>query len=354
MDGQITLASRFICTRLSTETSSRQWLVFGRFRDLFRGNLECAESRLHCGLNAPTFRGVRRRAGPPTPCAPSPLSCAVTACVRPLRRRLRQFRAAAAVSGAQRLCPQPCAGVGTLQPLRSPESAAQCSRRRRCVSVERFSAVFRGVHTPESELFWRLCVVCTHCCCVPRNFLCFRPLFESKSAKNDASRSPFPSPFRLCCACFRDFEWVFRRSAQRRVSPACSCGNPPLCTFLYLCVCCVFCVLFLFPAHRCVPNISLHHSVGICGKFGTRYGASLRKLMKKIEVSSHSKVRVGEVVCGCVCVFESSHVCLLCVFAALQYQCVFCGRTAVQRACVGIWECRGCRKVFAGGAYQLG
>jgi len=31
--------------------------------------------------------------------------------------------------------------------------------------------------------------------------------------------------------------------------------------------------------------------VGICGKYGTRYGASLRKLVKKIEITQHSKVR---------------------------------------------------------------
>ena len=30
--------------------------------------------------------------------------------------------------------------------------------------------------------------------------------------------------------------------------------------------------------------------VGICGKYGTRYGASLRKIVKKIEVSQHAKV----------------------------------------------------------------
>jgi len=29
--------------------------------------------------------------------------------------------------------------------------------------------------------------------------------------------------------------------------------------------------------------------VGICGKYGTRYGASLRKIIKKIEISQHSK-----------------------------------------------------------------
>jgi large subunit ribosomal protein L37Ae len=29
--------------------------------------------------------------------------------------------------------------------------------------------------------------------------------------------------------------------------------------------------------------------VGICGKYGTRYGASLRKMIKKIEISQHSR-----------------------------------------------------------------
>lgn len=30
--------------------------------------------------------------------------------------------------------------------------------------------------------------------------------------------------------------------------------------------------------------------VGICGKYGTRYGATLRKLVKKIEITQHAKV----------------------------------------------------------------
>jgi large subunit ribosomal protein L37Ae len=29
--------------------------------------------------------------------------------------------------------------------------------------------------------------------------------------------------------------------------------------------------------------------VGITGKYGTRYGASIRKVIKKMEVSQHSK-----------------------------------------------------------------
>lgn len=35
----------------------------------------------------------------------------------------------------------------------------------------------------------------------------------------------------------------------------------------------------------------LRDQVGICGKYGTRYGSSLRKVVKKIEVLQHSKVR---------------------------------------------------------------
>ncbi|EEC46057.1 predicted protein [Phaeodactylum tricornutum CCAP 1055/1] len=64
--------------------------------------------------------------------------------------------------------------------------------------------------------------------------------------------------------------------------------------------------------------------VGITGKYGTRYGSTLRKLLRKIEVSQHS-----------------------------TYRCVFCGKDSVKRTCVGIWECKTCRKVVAGGAYTL-
>lgn len=62
--------------------------------------------------------------------------------------------------------------------------------------------------------------------------------------------------------------------------------------------------------------------MGIVGKYGVRYGASLRKQIKKIEVTQHSK-----------------------------YQCGFCGKTTVKRTAVGIWKCFGCAKVMAGGAY---
>uniref|UniRef100_A0A1W7R9R5 60S ribosomal protein L37a n=1 Tax=Hadrurus spadix TaxID=141984 RepID=A0A1W7R9R5_9SCOR len=62
--------------------------------------------------------------------------------------------------------------------------------------------------------------------------------------------------------------------------------------------------------------------VGVVGKYGTRYGASLRKMVKKIEITQHAK-----------------------------YTCTFCGKETMRRICVGIWKCRACQKTVAGGAY---
>uniref|UniRef100_A0A8C9LTJ8 60S ribosomal protein L37ae n=1 Tax=Piliocolobus tephrosceles TaxID=591936 RepID=A0A8C9LTJ8_9PRIM len=64
--------------------------------------------------------------------------------------------------------------------------------------------------------------------------------------------------------------------------------------------------------------------VGIVGKYGTRYGTSLWKMVKKIEISQHAK-----------------------------YTCSFCGRTKMKRRAVGIWHCGSCRKTVAGGAWCL-
>ncbi|EMC98906.1 hypothetical protein BAUCODRAFT_64861 [Baudoinia panamericana UAMH 10762] len=64
--------------------------------------------------------------------------------------------------------------------------------------------------------------------------------------------------------------------------------------------------------------------VGITGKYGTRYGASLRKQVKKIEIQQHSK-----------------------------YTCTFCGKVTVKRHSTGIWNCRSCGKTIAGGAYTV-
>ncbi|KAF4783325.1 60S ribosomal protein L43 [Colletotrichum paranaense] len=64
--------------------------------------------------------------------------------------------------------------------------------------------------------------------------------------------------------------------------------------------------------------------VGVTGKYGTRYGASLRKQVKKMEISQHAK-----------------------------YTCTFCGKPTVKRHSTGIWNCRGCNKTVAGGAYTV-
>ncbi|EJT50442.1 60s ribosomal protein l37a [Trichosporon asahii var. asahii CBS 8904] len=61
--------------------------------------------------------------------------------------------------------------------------------------------------------------------------------------------------------------------------------------------------------------------VGVTGKYGTRYGASLRKTVKKMEITQHAR-----------------------------YACPSCGK----RTAVGIWKCKGCAKQYAGGAYTLG
>ncbi|CAH6718154.1 60S ribosomal protein L43-B [[Candida] jaroonii] len=64
--------------------------------------------------------------------------------------------------------------------------------------------------------------------------------------------------------------------------------------------------------------------VGITGKFGVRYGSSLRKQTKKMEVQQHAK-----------------------------YDCSFCGKKTVKRGATGIWKCSACRKTVAGGAYTV-
>ncbi|KAH0480146.1 MAG: hypothetical protein KVP17_004218 [Porospora cf. gigantea B] len=64
--------------------------------------------------------------------------------------------------------------------------------------------------------------------------------------------------------------------------------------------------------------------VGIVGKYGTRYGSSLRKQAKKFEVLSHSR-----------------------------FCCPFCGKLSAKREAVGIWKCKACKKTMAGGAWQM-
>ena len=64
--------------------------------------------------------------------------------------------------------------------------------------------------------------------------------------------------------------------------------------------------------------------VGITGRYGTRYGASLRKIAKKHDESSKA-----------------------------SYTCPFCGKDNVRRKAVGIWTCNGCRKTMSGGAWVM-
>ncbi|KAK9473907.1 60S ribosomal protein eL43 [Dipodascopsis tothii] len=64
--------------------------------------------------------------------------------------------------------------------------------------------------------------------------------------------------------------------------------------------------------------------VGITGKYGVRYGSSLRRVSKKLEIQQHSR-----------------------------YTCSFCGKDSVKRLATGIWKCRSCLKTSAGGAYTL-
>ena len=52
---------------------------------------------------------------------------------------------------------------------------------------------------------------------------------------------------------------------------------------------CALQVLTLAHVLRLPPQAKRTKKVGIVGKYGTRYGASLRKIIKKMEVSQHSK-----------------------------------------------------------------
>ncbi|MHA1916906.1 MAG: 50S ribosomal protein L37ae [Candidatus Ranarchaeia archaeon] len=62
--------------------------------------------------------------------------------------------------------------------------------------------------------------------------------------------------------------------------------------------------------------------VGITGRFGARYGVTLRKRVKKIEAVSKTASK-----------------------------CPSCFTVAVRKQSVGIWKCRKCGFTFAGGAW---
>eukprot|EP00434_Breviolum_minutum_P021513 symbB.v1.2.018984.t1/scaffold1531.1/size113404/3 len=66
--------------------------------------------------------------------------------------------------------------------------------------------------------------------------------------------------------------------------------------------------------------------VGITGKYGTRYGASLRKIIKRYEIQQRAR-----------------------------YMCSFCGKENVKRVAGGIWQCKSktCNRIMAGGCWTL-
>lgn len=79
-------------------------------------------------------------------------------------------------------------------------------------------------------------------------------------------------------------------------------------------------VLLKIALRCCLLQSKRTKKVGIVGKYGTRYGASLRKVIKKMEVSQHSKYFChfcGKVRCRhaficltCLCVPVCLYACL--------------------------------------------
>ncbi|MGA1821609.1 MAG: 50S ribosomal protein L37Ae [Thermoplasmatota archaeon] len=63
--------------------------------------------------------------------------------------------------------------------------------------------------------------------------------------------------------------------------------------------------------------------VGSSGKFGPRYGLSVKKQIRSIEANKSSR-----------------------------YNCPRCTKQNVKRVASGIWECRSCSLKFTGGAYS--
>ncbi|CDH16514.1 probable 60S ribosomal protein L43 [Zygosaccharomyces bailii] len=72
------------------------------------------------------------------------------------------------------------------------------------------------------------------------------------------------------------------------------------------------------------PNLTSPSKVGITGKYGVRYGSSLRRQVKKLEIQQHAR-----------------------------YDCSFCGKKTVRRGAAGVWTCSSCKKTVAGGAYTV-
>ena len=103
--------------------------------------------------------------------------------------------------------------------------------------------------------------------------------------------SPSPTPSLSAVAVSRNAGLSKRNLSLRAPSPLLGSG-------LWLCG-------LLSPVSACSTSSTnmgkRTKKVGICGKYGTRYGASLRKVMKKIEISQHSKVGTATAWGGCPC-----------------------------------------------------
>jgi large subunit ribosomal protein L37Ae len=65
--------------------------------------------------------------------------------------------------------------------------------------------------------------------------------------------------------------------------------------------------------------------VGVAGRYGVRYGVRTRKAVATVLDTK-----------------------------ARKYECPQCKHVAVRRVSSGIWKCRKCKLVFAGGAYTPG
>ena len=50
---------------------------------------------------------------------------------------------------------------------------------------------------------------------------------------------------------------------------------------------------------------------------------------------------------------STERICFLGSCVTHRYTCAFCGKNTVKRTCVGIWECKKCKKVVAGGAWSI-
>lgn len=62
--------------------------------------------------------------------------------------------------------------------------------------------------------------------------------------------------------------------------------------------------------------------VGITGKYGVRYGSSLRKRAK-------------------ICMEQKKK----------KYECPSCGKNNVRWQAIGLWKCKSCEKVMSGGGW---